>query len=115
MYIINGIKIRYFFHKGYANAEDDHGWFHINIKGEQIYNLRYKVIEPFYNGYAKVETFDGTLGQVDTKGNIKYIISTLGIVSRMHQVSKGIGRFLEYISNECCLSNGNIRIATRQI
>jgi len=91
------------FHKGYANAEDDHGWFHINIKGEQIYNLRYKVIEPFYNGYAKVETFDGTLGQVDTKGNIKYIISTPGIVSRMHQVSKElVGFWNTYLMNAVC-------------
>lgn len=110
------------FHKGYANAEDDHGWFHINIKGEQIYNLRYKVIEPFYNGYAKVETFDGTLGQVDTKGNIKYIISTPGIVSRMHQVSKElVGFWNTYLMNAVCqmgileLLPANIESLTKEL
>lgn len=47
------------YHKGYARAKDEMGWFHIDKKGNPKYDNRFKLIEPFYNGYARVETLDG--------------------------------------------------------
>jgi hypothetical protein len=45
------------FHKSYATAKDEKGWFHIDKNGNSLYNERYLLIEPFYNGFALVETF----------------------------------------------------------
>ncbi len=59
------------FHKSYATAKDKKGWFHINRNGDPLYNQRYAMVEPFYNGCALVETFD----------NEKIIINEKGIVS----------------------------------
>ncbi len=30
------------FHKGFAIAEDKHGWFHIDINGNPVYRQRFK-------------------------------------------------------------------------
>jgi len=46
------------YHKGFARARDKRGWFHINKFGAPIYEARYIEIEPFYNGIAKVRTFE---------------------------------------------------------
>ncbi len=46
------------FHKGFAIAKDNRGYFHINKKGEALYPQRYKKIEDFYNGSAFATTFD---------------------------------------------------------
>lgn len=48
------------FHKNYATAKDENGWFHIKKDGCQLYNMRYALIEPFYNGFAVVDTFEKT-------------------------------------------------------
>ena len=40
------------YHKGYAIAKDERGYFHINKKGEPLYHNRYIHLEPFYNGRA---------------------------------------------------------------
>ena len=45
------------FHKNFATAKDEKGWFHINKKGEGLYSQRYLIVEPFYNGFALVTTF----------------------------------------------------------
>jgi len=45
------------FHKSYAIAKDEKGWFHIDKNGNYLYEERYLLIEPFYNGFALVETF----------------------------------------------------------
>jgi len=57
------------FHKGYARAKDHHGWHHIDHSGRAIYSARYANIEAFYNGCARVETFDGALLVIDEGGN----------------------------------------------
>ena len=49
------------FHKGYARARDDNGWYHINMRAQPIYSRRFAAIEPFYNGQARVEDFDSSL------------------------------------------------------
>ncbi len=56
------------YHKGYARACDDLGWYHINISGEAMYSERYASIEPFYNGLSRVGTRDGGLLIIDEQG-----------------------------------------------
>ena len=100
---MNGIRNLGIFHKGYANAEDDDGWFHINIEGKPIYEYRYKIVEPFYNGYAKVETFSGVLGQVDTSGYMKHVIYQPSTISQMHKISgELVGFWNTYLINAAC-------------
>lgn len=40
------------FHKGFARARDESGWFHVLRDGSPAYNQRYAAVEPFYNGQA---------------------------------------------------------------
>lgn len=57
------------FHKGYARAKDLAGWFHIQSDGRAIYSRRFAMVEPFYNGQARVETHGGALEVIDEQGN----------------------------------------------
>jgi len=56
------------FHKGFARARDQDGWMHVNTKGKPIYGKRFYAVEPFYNGQARVERFDGALEVIDESG-----------------------------------------------
>ena len=56
------------FHKGFARAQDEQGWCHINKQGKPAYSRRYASVEPFYNGQARVERFDGALEIIDESG-----------------------------------------------
>ncbi len=56
------------FHKGYARARDTAGWHHIDLQGYPIYARRFAAVEPFYNGQARVEDFDGSLLVIDQEG-----------------------------------------------
>jgi len=58
------------FHKGFARAKDELGWFHIDRKGNPLYSNRYTMIEPFYNGYARVESEEGKLMVIDEEGGV---------------------------------------------
>lgn len=67
------------FHKGYAIAKDEDGFFHINKNGKGLYCQRYKKLEDFYNGSALATTFenekiilyeDGFIENKLTKANI---------------------------------------------
>lgn len=88
------------FHKGFAIAEDSDGWFHIDIEGKARYLQRYKTIEPFYNGLAMVKAYDGTLGQIDTTGNIKFIISLPEPEAQIHKISAELAGFWKtYLTN----------------
>ncbi len=49
------------FHKGFARARDVAGWMHVDETGEAIYERRFGSVEPFYNGQARVQRFDGGL------------------------------------------------------
>jgi len=66
------------FHKNFATARDKDGWFHIDINGEQIYSRRFANIEPFYNGQAKAEMFDGSLEVIDEAGKTVVNVSAGG-------------------------------------
>lgn len=56
------------FHKNYATAKDENGWFHIDKQGNELYKERYAMIEPFYNGFAVVDTFEKTKQIIDENG-----------------------------------------------
>ena len=56
------------FHKRYACACDSNGWHHVDMTGELLYMERYKNVEPFYNGQARVERLDGSLSVIDESG-----------------------------------------------
>ncbi len=56
------------FHKNHARARDARGWHHVNLSGEPIYRHRFENVEPFYNGQARVQGFDGSLSVIDEAG-----------------------------------------------
>lgn len=56
------------YHKGYARARDDAGWCHVDLMGMPLYQHRFRAVEPFYNGQARVEGFDGSLSVIDETG-----------------------------------------------
>ena len=56
------------FHKGYARAKDARGWHHVDARGQACYIERYAVVEPFYNGLARVDAFNGLRLRIDPKG-----------------------------------------------
>ena len=56
------------FHKGLARARDRAGWTHVDQEGVPVYARRFASIEPFYNGQARIERFDGGLEVVDEEG-----------------------------------------------
>lgn len=58
------------FHKGFARARDEGGWYHIDRSGRAIYPARFAMVEAFYNGCARVERFDGALLVIDQDGKV---------------------------------------------
>jgi hypothetical protein len=57
------------FHKNLARARDERGWHHVDPSGLSIYERRFRNVEPFYNGQARVEEFDGSLAVIDESGD----------------------------------------------
>ena len=57
------------FHKGFARAADARGWHHVDTAGRALYDRRFRAVEPFYNGQARVEGHDGSLSVIDEQGN----------------------------------------------
>ena len=56
------------FHKNYARARDEQGWHHVDVHGQPLYQDRYRNVEPFYNGQARVEGLDGSLSVIGESG-----------------------------------------------
>jgi hypothetical protein len=56
------------FHKGFARARDEGGWMHVDFQGRPAYARRFQAVEPFYNGQARIERFDGSLEIIDENG-----------------------------------------------
>ncbi|MXY19942.1 MAG: hypothetical protein F4Y49_01245 [Dehalococcoidia bacterium] len=56
------------FHKRFARACDSDGWHHVDMTGEPLYEDRFKNVEPFYNGQARIEGFDGSLTVINESG-----------------------------------------------
>jgi hypothetical protein len=64
------------FHKGFARAKDEKGWFHVKKDGMPAYPNRFISLEPFYNGQAHGEDVEGNLLIIDEQGQtIKKIFS----------------------------------------
>ena len=57
------------FHKNFATAKDEKGWHHIDKNGNEIYGQRFLSVEPFYNGFAVVDTFENKKQIIDESGN----------------------------------------------
>ena len=57
------------FHKGFARARDERGWMHVDVRGVPAYTRRFAMVEPFYNGQARVERFDGAREVIDERGD----------------------------------------------
>lgn len=57
------------FHKGFARGRDEQGWVHVRRDGRPAYSRRFALVEPFYNGQARVERFDGAYELIDVNGN----------------------------------------------
>ena len=65
------------FHKAFARAKDERGWVHIRKDGSPAYSNRFSSIEPFYNGQAHVEDFEGNLLVINEEGEtIREIFKT---------------------------------------
>jgi WG containing repeat len=58
------------FHKNYATAKDEKGWFHIDKSGLPLYQERYELIEPFYNGFAVVTKKNNKKEIIDEAGKV---------------------------------------------
>ena len=56
------------FHKNFARARDEQGWHHVDTLGQPLYRDRYRNVEPFYNGQARVEGIDGSLSVIGETG-----------------------------------------------
>jgi len=80
------------FHKGFARAKDQNGWFHINEFGKHLYPQRYSMIEPFYNGFARVETQANELQIIDENGQTVQIIKPK-TNNDLHQLSAELVSF----------------------
>ncbi|NGX51525.1 MAG: Mitomycin biosynthesis 6-O-methyltransferase [Chlamydiae bacterium] len=74
------------FHKGFARAKDTLGWFHITQSGSPLYPERYALVEPFYNGIARVETKWGELLLIDEYGEAVQTLRS-AIRDPFHEVS----------------------------
>lgn len=57
------------FHKNFATAMDENGWFHIDKQGNELYSARYLAVEPFYNGFALVSLFEKKKIIINEKGD----------------------------------------------
>ncbi|MDP2341486.1 MAG: methyltransferase [Deltaproteobacteria bacterium] len=57
------------FHKRLARARTEAGWTHVDRLGQPRYARRFAVVEPFYNGQARVQRFDGGLEVIDEDGD----------------------------------------------
>lgn len=56
------------YHKAFARARDEGGWHHVDIQGQPLYRERYRNVEPFYNGQARVEGLGGSLSLIGESG-----------------------------------------------
>ena len=56
------------FHKNFARARDEQGWHHVDTHGQPLYRNRFRNVEPFYNGQARVEEIDGSLSVIGETG-----------------------------------------------
>ncbi|MHA2282173.1 MAG: WG repeat-containing protein [Promethearchaeota archaeon] len=56
------------YHKGFARARDNRGWCHVDMNGNSSYEVRFSLVEPFYNGFALVWAENEQIGIINEKG-----------------------------------------------
>ena len=97
------------FHKGYARARDDSGWFHVDEQGHPVYARRFAMAEPFYNGQARVETLNGGLEVISEQGLTLVRLRDDKALSAAHQLYKQ-GKFDEALKlNQQALNEASMR------
>ncbi|MBL8676678.1 MAG: hypothetical protein JNJ47_04555 [Alphaproteobacteria bacterium] len=64
------------FHKAFARAKDESGWFHVTREGKPAYTHRFADVEPFYNGQAHAQTHSGDLIIINEVGKMIREISS---------------------------------------
>ena len=62
------------YHKNFATAKDKNGWFHIDKTGLELYQQRYLLIEPFYNGFALVTKFNNDKQIINEQGKVTLVM-----------------------------------------
>lgn len=67
------------FHKGFARARDERGWFHVDRDGREAYGARFAAVEPFYNGQALCETINGARVIIDQAGEVVVVVRQASI------------------------------------
>ena len=77
------------FHKGLARARDRGGWMHVDRSGRPAYGRRFAMVEPFYNGQARVERTDGALEVIDPGGETLVVLREARILESSRS---GVGR-----------------------
>jgi len=79
------------YHKGYAIAKDERGYFHINKQGKGMYHARYLKLEPFYNDRAVA---------ID-QYQIKHILSPSGaLLSSIDALPAATDKIKNYYANQ---------------
>ena len=98
------------FHKGYARAKDENGWFHINQDGISCYPQRYTNVEPFYNGLTVAEDSQGRRIRINEKGEIVDILSEQYITENEHfqSLSADIVGYWKSLTIACTIKLGLI-------
>jgi hypothetical protein len=98
------------FHKGYARAKDENGWYHINPDGISCYPQRYRNVEPFYNGLSVVEDSNGRRIRISEKGEIIDILSEEYITENEHfqSLSADIVGYWKSLTITCAIKLGLI-------
>jgi len=67
------------YHKGLARAKDRFGWGHIDLKSTMINENRYRMVEPFYNGQARIMDVMGVYRIINPEGEILHTIGDQSI------------------------------------
>jgi hypothetical protein len=67
------------YHKGYAIAKDEQGYFHIDKQGNALYSNRFSKLEPFYNGRAIAIDHNNVKKIISSAGEIIQIIDQKAI------------------------------------
>lgn len=96
------------FHKSFARACDESGWFHIDNSGTPIYQKRFREIEPFYNGQALCKDITGRVIIIDENGAEVLEINPTSMSSRekglkimiIGTLGAGKTTFSEYVSKK---------------
>ncbi len=77
------------FHKGFARARDQSGWFHVCRDGREAYSARFASVEPFYNGTALAETITGDRVLITHTGAVGRVIVEGSRATLKQHVNRG--------------------------